>query len=56
MQGDVAYVPGDVASDLRNDDELPAIGAIFLVTPSMGDIAAEATPGGQHALIAALPR
>lgn len=41
--GDVAYVPGDVAGELRNARNLPAIGVIFLVTPSMTGAAA-ATP------------
>jgi uncharacterized cupin superfamily protein len=42
--GDVAYVPGDVAGELRNDGDLPAIGVIFLVTPAMTSTAPVATP------------
>jgi uncharacterized cupin superfamily protein len=42
--GDVAYVPGDVAGEMRNDCELPAIGVIFLVTPAMSGAAPVATP------------
>lgn len=42
--GDVAYVPGDVAGELRNARDLPAIGVIFLVTPSMTGAAPAATP------------
>lgn len=43
--GDVAYIPGDVAGELRNDGDLPAIGVIFLVTPaSPGEVAATPAP------------
>jgi uncharacterized cupin superfamily protein len=42
--GDVAYVPGDVAGELRNAGDLPALGVIFLVSPAMNDAAAVATP------------
>lgn len=38
--GDVANLPGDVAGELRNAGDLPAIGVIFLVTPGMTGAAA----------------
>ena len=44
--GDVAYVPGDVAGELRNAGDLPAIGVIFLVTPAMASETVEGTPVG----------
>jgi quercetin dioxygenase-like cupin family protein len=42
--GDVAYVPADVAGELRNDDDLPAIGVMFLVAPASPASATIATP------------
>ena len=42
--GDVAYVPADVAGELRNDEDLPAIGVMFLVSPASADPTAAATP------------
>ena len=42
--GDVAYVPADAAGDLRNDDDHPAIGVIFLVAPASVESADAATP------------
>lgn len=42
--GDVAYVPADVAGDLRNDEDLPAIGVLVLVSPATTDPMTAATP------------
>jgi uncharacterized cupin superfamily protein len=42
--GDVAYVPADVAGELRNDEDLPAIGVMFLVSPASADPTTAATP------------
>ena len=45
--GDTAYIPGNVAGELRNDGQEPAIATIFLVLPggSLSNVGApEATP------------
>jgi uncharacterized cupin superfamily protein len=42
--GDVAFVPADVAGELRNEEDLPAIGVIFLVAPASVDSRVAATP------------
>jgi quercetin dioxygenase-like cupin family protein len=42
--GDVAYIPGSVAGEIRNDGQEPAIGMVTLIVPgSLADMA-EATP------------
>jgi uncharacterized cupin superfamily protein len=42
--GDVAFVPANVGGELRNDDDLPAVGVIFLVAPASGESAVATTP------------
>jgi uncharacterized cupin superfamily protein len=42
--GDVAFVPADAAGELRNDEDLPAVGVIFLVAPASAESAVAATP------------
>jgi len=44
--GDVAYIPGSVAGEIRNDGTEPATGLIFLIVPGSlgGEAAPEATP------------
>jgi quercetin dioxygenase-like cupin family protein len=43
--GDVAYIPGSIAGEVRNDGDIPAEGTIFLIAPggTLG-AAAESTP------------
>jgi quercetin dioxygenase-like cupin family protein len=45
VAGDVAFIPGNVAGEVRNDGDTPAEGTIFLVAPggTLGG-AAEGTP------------
>ena len=33
-EGDVAYIPGNIAGEIRNDGDAPAEGTIFLIAPS----------------------
>ncbi|MFN8593643.1 MAG: hypothetical protein U0031_19450 [Thermomicrobiales bacterium] len=45
--GDVAYIPGSVAGQLRNDGQEPAVGLAFLIAPGgmiSGSSMPEATP------------
>jgi hypothetical protein len=42
--GDVAYIPGSVAGELRNSGQEPAVGLIVLIAPG-GILPAEAQPG-----------
>ena len=44
--GDVAYIPGSVTGEIRNDGTEPATGLIFLIIPGAlgGEAAPEATP------------
>ncbi len=44
--GDVAYIPGSVAGEIRNDGTEPATGLIFLILPGSlgGEASPEATP------------
>lgn len=45
--GDVAYIPGSVAGELRNDGQEPAVGLAFLIAPGgmiSGSSMPEATP------------
>ena len=41
--GDVAYIPGSVAGELRNDGQEPAVGLIFLIAPG-GTLPRDAAP------------
>jgi glyoxylate utilization-related uncharacterized protein len=41
--GDVAYIPGSVAGELRNDGQEPAVGLIFLIAPG-GTLPQDAAP------------
>jgi hypothetical protein len=45
--GDVAYIPGNLSGEVRNDGDEHASALVILIAPSdaaMGDDAAEATP------------
>ena len=35
-EGDVAYLPGSISGEIRNDSQIPARGIIFLIAPSSG--------------------
>jgi quercetin dioxygenase-like cupin family protein len=43
-EGDVAYVPGNIAGEMRNDGDTPAEGTIFLIAPGGTLAASEGTP------------
>lgn len=43
-EGDVVYVPGNIAGELRNDGDTPAEGTIFLIAPGGTLGASEGTP------------
>jgi quercetin dioxygenase-like cupin family protein len=45
--GDAVYIPGNIAGEIRNDGQEPAVGTVFLVLPGgslSGEGAPEATP------------
>ena len=41
--GDVAYIPGSVSGELRNDGQEPAVGLIVLIAPG-GTLPQDAAP------------
>jgi hypothetical protein len=43
-EGDVVYVPGNIAGEIRNDGDTPAEGTIFLIAPGGTLAASEGTP------------